>query len=353
MIEYKNLLVLIILEILMKYTDKHNTLTQKEIVDIIRRDYQMEVERKSIKRNIDALMSLGIDIRYTPYTKTYCDRITGLSEEREFYTDFYLEHTFTDSELKVLVDGVWFSKYLSGSHKKILISKLGSLSNKNFKASSTYIRSVSSSQSQRDLNWNYEIFSILEKLEGAIKQNRKISFNYRHYGIDKKLHDRKENGKSKVYIINPYNIVAANGRYYLICNNDKYDNISNYRIDRIANIEILESKRKPLKSLNGCENGFDLSQYISKHIYMYNSEDIVAKINIDRSLLSESIDIFGDNISFVKECEDIIESRIKGDRYSIKQWTLQYGPKVKVLYPQELVDEIKFDIKKVAEMYDI
>ena len=75
-------------------------------------------------------------------------------------------------------------------------------------------------------------FYTIDVLDEAISKGKKVSFIYNSYGTDKKLHPKRE----REYVINPYQMVATNGRYYLICNYDKYDTLSNYRIDRITGI---------------------------------------------------------------------------------------------------------------------
>ena len=79
---------------------------------------------------------------------------------------------------------------------------------------------------------NKELFYTIDVLDEAISKGKKVSFIYNSYGTDKKLHPKRE----REYVINPYQMVATNGRYYLICNYDKYDTLSNYRIDRITGI---------------------------------------------------------------------------------------------------------------------
>jgi predicted DNA-binding transcriptional regulator YafY len=88
---------------------------------------------------------------------------------------------------------------------------------------------------------NKQLFYSIEVLNEAINKGRKVEFMYNDFGIDMKPHPRiASDGKPRKYIINPYQMVATNGRYYLICNYEKYDGVSNYRIDRISEIEMLD-----------------------------------------------------------------------------------------------------------------
>ena len=97
------------------------------------------------------------------------------------------------------------------------------------------------------------------------------------------MHPRKNNnGRSREYIVNPYQIAATNGRYYLICNHDKYDTVANYRLDRITDIEMLDEPVKPAKQVKGLENGFDLPKHMVEHMYMFagESEIVTFRVNI-------------------------------------------------------------------------
>ena len=98
---------------------------------------------------------------------------------------------------------------------------------------------------------NKELFYTIEVLDEAIDKQRQVQFTYNVYGIDKKMHPKRE----EKYIVNPYQMAATNGRYYLICNYDKYDNISHYRIDRITDIEILPTSCKPKEEVKDIKYG--------------------------------------------------------------------------------------------------
>ena len=106
-------------------------------------------------------------------------------------------------------------------------------------------------------------------------------------------------------------MAAVNGKYYLICNYDKYDDVSNYRLDRITNIRMLADPVKPMKEVKGLENGLNLSKHISEHIYMYTGESVPVKFQAKKYLLSELIDWFGTNIQFLEETEEDIKETLK------------------------------------------
>ena len=108
--------------------------------------------------------------------------------------------------------------------------------------------------------------------------------------------------RDRVYVVSPYQMAAKEGKYYLICNYDYYDDISNYRVDRISGIEMLDEKAKPFESLEG-SNGqpLNLEKYMNEHIYMYSSDAVRVEMRIVKPMVSDMIDIFGTNITFKSE----------------------------------------------------
>ena len=210
----KKMLSMHILGILRKYTDADHRLSQKEIGEILKNEYDMVVDRKSIKRNLMDLIDLGFEIEYSESVRLVPNKVTGQLEENCFLSDFYLVRDFTDSELRLLIDSLLFSKHIPYSQCKELIGKLEGLSNRYFRARVGHIRTMP------DLSLHsQQLFYTIEVLDEAISKGRQVSFTYNSYGTDKKLHPRRdEAGNIREYIVNPYQIAAANGRYYLICN---------------------------------------------------------------------------------------------------------------------------------------
>ena len=153
------------------------------------------------------------------------------------------------------------------------------------------------------------------------------------------------------YIVNPYQIVAANGRYYLIGNYDKYYNVSHYRLDRIMSIELLEAKQKPQRKVIGLENGFDLPKHMAEHIYMFSGESEVVTFRLKKYLLNDVMDFFGSEISFFDETEDSVSARVKVNRSAMQKWALQYALHAQILSPASLVEAVKHDLIKAYGLY--
>ena len=116
----KKLINVNILDILRKYTDSDHRLSQKNIADILKKEYNMTVDRKSIKRNILSLIDFGYEINYSTAERTILDK-EGKPQQTVIYSDFYLERDFSDSELRLLIDGLLFSKNIPYSQCKELV----------------------------------------------------------------------------------------------------------------------------------------------------------------------------------------------------------------------------------------
>ena len=335
----KKMLIMNILDILKKYTDENHRLSQKEIMDILEQEYDMKAERKAIKRNLLNLLDFGYDIEYSESI-----RKNKNGEEETLYTDWYLERKFSDAELRLLIDGLLFSKHIPYSQCKELIGKLEGLSNRYFKSRVKHIQTLPD---------NKQLFYTIEILDKAITKGRQVSFHYNEYGTDKQIHPRRRSdGEVREYVINPYQMAAVNGRYYLICNYDKYDNVSNYRLDRITDIKLLNTPVKPMDQVKGLENGLNLPKHMAEHVYMFTGESVPVTFRAKKYLVSEIIDWFGKDIRFQDETEEEVTVRVMVNLEAMRKWALQYAVHVKVLSPQKLVDMVKEDIKKVMEWYD-
>ena len=343
----KKMLIMHILDILKKYTDEDHRLSQKEIGEILKNEYDMVVDRKSIKRNLMDLMDYGYEIEYSESVRMVRDKATGRLEESRFLSDFYLVREFTDSELRLLIDSLLFSKHIPYSQCKELIGKLEGLSNRYFRARVGHIRTMP------DLSLHsQQLFYTIEVLDEAISKGRQVSFTYNSYGTDKKLHPRKDGaGNIREYIVNPYQIAAANGRYYLICNYDKYDNVAHYRLDRITNMKLLPTPVKPMEQVKGLEHGFDLPKHMAEHVYLFAGESGPVTFRAKKYLLNDIIDWFGGGVTFFDETEEEVSVRVRVNFAAMRRWALQYALHAKILSPASLAEQVREDIRAAMENY--
>ena len=338
-VQSKKMLNMNILEILKKYSDENHRLNQKEIIDLLEIEYQMTVDRKAIKRNLMNLLDLGYRLEYKETVRT-----NKKGEQEVLYSDWYLERDFTDAELRLLIDSLLFSKHIPYSQCKELIGKLEGLSNKYFKAKVKHIRTLPEKMPN-----NKQLFYNIEILDEAISKGKKVEFNYNDFGIDKKLHHRmNSDGTVRKYVVNPYQMAATNGRYYLIANYDRYSNISHYRIDKISDIKILD---EPVKKQSELAESINLPKHMAEHIYMFSGESSRVTMRIDKFLVNDVVDWFGRDVSFYDETEDEVTANVIVNLKAMRYWAMQYANHVEVLRPAKLREQIKEDLQNALGKY--
>lgn len=339
----KKMLIVDILEILRKYSDENHRLSQKDIIEILKNEYGMTADRKAVKRNLTSLIESGFDISYT---ETIRKNKSG--EEEIIFSDWYLERDFTDAELRLLIDSLLFSKHIPYSQCKQLIDKLEGLSNIYFKSKVKHICNL-----PENMPDNRELFYTVEILDEAIERGVQVVFNYMEYGPDKKPHLRSDDdGKVREYLINPYQMAATNGRYYLICNYDKYDDVANYKVNQIKNIRLTDKPIKPMKKVKGLENGLNLPKHMAEHIYMFSGESVRVTLKAPDYMAGAIINWFGMEPEFKEIGDGYINVTLTANKKAMKYWALQYAPYVKVLSPESLVTEIKEELTKAVSMYE-
>ena len=327
----KKMVIINILEILKKYSDMDHRLTQADIMEKLNKEYYMDVDRKTVKRNLMNLLEIDCGIEYTEIPKK-----DKSGEESSIYTDWYMVRDFDDSELRLLIDSILFSKHIPYSQCKKLIKKLKGLSNIYFDKKVKHICNLPENQPE-----NKELFYTIDILDEAISQNKQVSFVYNAYGIDKKLHPRRE----ERYIVNPYQMVATNGRYYLICNYDKYDDLSNYRIDRITGITMLDTPQKPLKG------GINLPKHMAEHIYMFAGDSVRAKFRAKNYIIDQVIDWYGKDAKIMPENDEECIVTVSVNKNAFFCWAMQYGEHIEVLEPTDIREKIISSVQEIAKKY--
>ena len=348
----KKMMIPFMLDILREYTDYDHTLSISGIVDLLRREHGLDIERKSVRRNLETLIDCGYPIGYTEKARTTraVDPATGRTVERDstMWTDIYLERDFTDSELRLLIDSVLFSRHIPNRQCRELVGKLENLSGRYFHSRIKHILTMPETQAQSP-----QLFSTVDILDEAIDKKLQVSFHYCKYGTDKKFHPQtRSDGSVREYVINPYQMAAKEGKYYLICNFDGKPGITNYRVDRITDIRLLDTPCVPYNKVEGADGeNLDLGDYITQHIYMYAGENERVDFRVKSTMISDVIDVFGTGVSFYDESDGAVSVRTRVNVRAMKQFALSFAPDVIILSPRSLVDEVKSDMSRALELY--
>ncbi|MBQ3494920.1 MAG: WYL domain-containing protein [Clostridia bacterium] len=323
----KKLSIIYILEILREYSNENHPLTQDEILNKIYNIYGMECERKSIGANIDLLIDLGYDI---------------IKLKKGCYLG---EREIEPSEVTFLIDAIFSSKSIDGENSKKLAKKLTNFLSKYDRKNYNYVFNANKI-TRTD---NKQVFYNIETIHSAIEQNKRISFCYERFYLDS---GKNEERKHKRLYVSPYFLVNSQGKYYLVCSFNKTDEIANYRVDNIKDIQILDEKTRPLTEFKEFKNGLDMADYASKNQYMMSTNIICAKIKIyNEYTVSYILDWFGDNAKIYTQNNQIFAD-IKSGEETLVYWCLQYGESVELIEPKETREKIRKIVKEMNERYE-
>ncbi len=320
--EPKKLSLIRIMQILERETDADHPLTHAEIVERLRADYGIEIERKVVGRTISMLNEAGYDI---VTTKRGC---------------YVAARVFDDSELHLLIDGVMSSKHISAKHSKDLIERLCGLSNKYFPRRVKHIHTLG--------DWNKTehttVFYNIEVIDAAIDAERQLFFDYNKYGADKKMH------RTAHHRVSPYLMILHNQRYYLMGYNEKWQHMQYYRMDRITEIKLTEEPITRLRSIPGYENGINYKQLTSALPYMYSDAPVTVDFYAEGSIIDQVIDWFGRDITITPKDERYLV-RVTVSPNAMEHWAMQYGGAVEVISPASLRENIIGKLQWTTERY--
>ncbi|MDF9824446.1 putative DNA-binding transcriptional regulator YafY [Breznakia sp. PF5-3] len=322
--EEKKSLVLALLDILIHESDENHILRKEEILKLLEIKYSMNIERRTLYSNIKLLQNFGYDI------SDYKDNGIGY---------YLIDRQFERSEINLLCHSIHSSHIIPDSLSKDLINKLLSTQNKyvanDFK-NRVYAKNYRKSQ-------NKQFFLNIDLLLEAIQARKPINFIYTKYNHKKERIPRRE----KQYEVSPYDIVYANGCCYLISFNEKYKNLSHYRVDKMKDI-IIEKEKSFFY-----EEEFNSYEYITSKLYMYSGNEVNVLLRCNNTILDDVIDTFGTN-TFIKEEKDknTFIAKITSSKEGIIYWSLQYLKYCTVLEPAEIKTEIKSILKSAIKKYD-
>lgn len=323
----KKMLIILILDILRRYSDENHHLTQQEIIRKLKVDYGVEkIDRRSVRANVESLVDMGYEIEI---------------ESEDGYYIYGRE--FEDAELRILIDSVLFSKTINNNTAKRLIRKLKDLGNIYFDTKVSHVKPTPFMHRTDNKSVLYNISAIND----AMDQKKKITFRYNKYKTDFKLYDQ-----GRQYIMNPYQMVASNGHYYLLGNIDKYDNVAYYRIDKMSKVDILDEKVKPQNEVEGLEDRLNLSKHMAEHIYMFCGDSITASIKTTTDMMDTLVDWFGKDFMIIEKSDEEITISVRCNDKALFYWALQYGETVEVLKPESLRNKLQKSIEAMSKKYE-
>ena len=349
--EPKKELILFILDIMRRHTDKNHTLSQHRIQELVQSESGMDIDRKTVRRNLSKLMEIGYPIRFQG-SDDDAEEITRIGKngaKQTIRTNWYYDHEFENGELSFLIDSVLLADGLPKKHRQDLIRKLEALTSRHF-------RSVTS---KVDMNIygrpvNAELLLTVETIRQAVTDKRQMRFRYCETGMDCKLHLRTdENRKPREYTANPYQIIAMNGHQYLVCHLPQHghDDLTHFRVDRIKDSAVLDTPALPIRELRGFENGLQLSEYVKAHPNLWSGQTVHVTFRCGKNMMNDIVDSFGTELHIEPQPDDRILVHVYAGEEDMRLWAVRFADAVEVLSPQSLRERIRETLRGALEKY--
>lgn len=312
-------------EVLEKYTDEEHPLTTAQIMKILECDYGMKIHRTTVGKDIADLVEMDVDVQ--------CVRST---QNKYFIGSRYFELP----ELKLLVDAVASSKFITEKKSRELISKLDRFASvyqrENIKRNIATEGRIKPS--------NEHTFYIVDRINDAINQGRKISFTYFEYDAAKNKVLRNE---GKPYLFSPYSLVWNGDYYYVVGFSHKHGKTGTFRVDRISSTpEIMEEAAQPMP------DGFSVSEFTKTVFQMYDEQRAMVELLCANEMMKVIIDRFGEDVhTEITDDEHFTVTTEVSLSPNFYGWLFGFGDKIKVTGPQWVVDRYREMLHSELEQF--
>ncbi len=306
---------LYLLKILQERTDEEHYLTTAQLCRILEDEYGIKSFRTTIKSDIEVLQTAGYSVQCTRSTQNLYN---------------YIEREFDVPELKILIDAVLSSKFITKAKSDQLVAKLMELAGM-YKAKELKRNLVVDGRIKTE---NEQVYMIADAINEAINSRKKIRFQKAEYDENK---ERVLHNNGETYVFSPYSLVWDGDFYYVVGFSDKYRSIGSHRVDRIfKRPEILEEDWVPPA------NGFDINEYINTMFRMHDAERYEVELQVDNSLMDAIIDKFGPNVethAYDQNSFLVVANVAVGTVFY--NWIFGFGGKVKIKGPEDIKEEYK------------
>lgn len=324
--------LLYILKLLYEKTDENNGVTVSQIIDYLAQQ-DIKAERKSIYDDIKTLKEFGIDIISTKSTTVH---YFLASREFELY------------ELKLLVDAVQSSKFITLKKTNELIAKLETLCGEH--DAKKLQRQVVVANRIKSIN--ERIHFNIDSVHEAINSGNKISFYYCQWEVTRDMSQKivkKRRNNGDKYVVSPWSLCWDDENYYLIAYDSKSEKIKHYRIDKMESVDILYKEKRDGRQLF---SKFDMAIYSKQIFGMFGGNLVDIKVRFDNSLIGVVVDKFSKNV-FVSVNDDgtfdmSAKVMLSPNFYG---WIFALKDKAKILYPQSAKDEFLSYINDIKDNY--
>ena len=320
--DHQKLAILYVWDYLERESDDTHPVGAEVLIAMLEK-HNIKCERKTIYHHIAALQDYGVDIE----------------SQRGKGGGYYIaSRNFELPELKLLIDAVQSSRFLTERKSRELIEKLCRECNRH-----------DASLMHRDLvidrrvkSMNESIYYSVDTIQDAIAQNRQIRFRYFDWDIDG---SRKY--RTNEYLASPYGLCQNNENYYLLAHSPRHG-VTHYRVDRMSGIELLEEKRTPCEELTGR----NLIDHANRQFQMYSGRSETVKLRFHRSLVNVVIDRFGKDTMLIPDGDEHFTFLVDVDVSPLfLSWVIGFGEKARIEHPQSVAEECKELCRQVMAQY--
>ena len=310
--------LLLILELLYRTTDEENPASTIDIVEYLD-EKGFTIDRKTLKSDIALLLDMDYDI------------VTIKSSPNKY---FWGDRTFEIPELKMLIDAVSSSRFITKRKSDELIKKIASLAGEaQYDNMKRHI--VATSRAKSD---NKKIYYIVDTITDAINQKKKIQFKYTEYNADREKVFRHD---GEVYTLSPYVLYWNEDYYYIVGYYDKRDMVAAFRVDRLHNPKVIEERAVPKPK------DFNVDDYANKIFKMFDGEDVMVELECENSLMKYIVDHYGLDIETKRTTEETFIAKVPATLSpTFYSWVFQFAGQMKIIGPEKAVEEFRDILKK-------
>ena len=313
-------------QIMLEKTDDDHYITMPEILSSLEA-YGVTADRKSIYNDLRDLEVLGIEVEGEPVGGRYHYHV--------------LNRPFELPELKLLVDAIQSSKFITERKTNALIKKLEQLVSQ-YEAvklqRQVYV-------SGRIKTMNESIYYTVDAIHNAISENKKIRFQYYQWNVKKEMELRHGGA---FYHISPWGLSWDDENYYLVGYDSESDTLKHYRVDKMLHIQMSDEKREGQEYFER----LNMADYAKKSFGMFGGKEQKVKLLVKNELAGVMIDRFGKDIMMIPKEEKYFTVNV--DVHISNQflgWVFSLGDGVKIISPDEVVEQMKQEVERLQQQY--
>lgn len=319
--------LLYIAKYLMEQTDEQHAVSTPQLIDYLQ-SQGIKAERKSIYNDIDTLNDFGLDIIRS-------------EEHRGGY--MLASRQFELAEVKLLIDLVQSSKFITEKKSRELIGKLETLVSKyDAKAMQRQVQVIGRSKAL-----NETIYYNVDLIHAAISKNVTIRFHYFEWDVNKKMKLRKEGA---FYEVSPWKLTWDDENYYLMAFDKEANVIKHYRVDKMLDIALTEEERAGKEFFEK----IDMAAYTKKTFGMFAGEEKTVRLLCQNSMTGVIVDEFGTEVAIRKEDEEHIIARMDvAVSPQFFGWLAGLGDRVEIIAPADVREEYASYLANIICRYNI